>query len=80
MFATGSLAQRIERAEAALIADGAAAASRRLSPEDVVAVPLAGGVAVMTTEPGSKSQQNAQRFGFSVLYVRAVLVKSERPA
>lgn len=37
-------------------------------------------VAVMTTEPGSKSQQNAQRFGFSVLYVRAVLVKSERPS
>lgn len=32
-------------------------------------------VAVVTTQPGSKSQQNLQRFGFAVLYVRAVLVK-----
>lgn len=33
-------------------------------------------VAVVTTEPGSKSQQNVQRQGFSLLYARAVLVKS----
>jgi ribosomal protein S18 acetylase RimI-like enzyme len=32
-------------------------------------------VAVVTTQPGSKSQQNVQRAGFSLLYVRAVLVK-----
>jgi ribosomal protein S18 acetylase RimI-like enzyme len=32
-------------------------------------------VAVVTTEPGSKSQQNAQRAGFALLYSRAVLVK-----
>jgi GNAT superfamily N-acetyltransferase len=32
-------------------------------------------VAVITTQPGSKSQQNAQRQGFDLLYVRAVLVK-----
>jgi len=32
-------------------------------------------VAVVTTQPGSKSQQNAQRFGFDLLYVRAVLVR-----
>jgi len=32
-------------------------------------------VAVITTQPGSKSQQNAQRRGFGLLYTRAVLVK-----
>ena len=32
-------------------------------------------VAVVTTPPGSKSQQNAQRRGFDLLSTRAVLVK-----
>jgi ribosomal protein S18 acetylase RimI-like enzyme len=32
-------------------------------------------VAVITTQPGSKSQQNAQRQNFDLLYARAVLVK-----
>jgi GNAT superfamily N-acetyltransferase len=32
-------------------------------------------VAVIITQPGSKSQQNAQRRGFDLLYTRAVLVK-----
>jgi GNAT superfamily N-acetyltransferase len=32
-------------------------------------------VAVIVTQPGSKSQQNAQRRGFDLLYTRAVLVK-----
>lgn len=32
-------------------------------------------VAVVTTQPGSKSTENVQRFGFVVLYVRAILVK-----
>ncbi len=32
-------------------------------------------VAVVTTQPGSRSQQNAQRRGFDLLYTRAVLVK-----
>jgi ribosomal protein S18 acetylase RimI-like enzyme len=31
-------------------------------------------VAVITTQPGSKSQENAQRQGFALLYTRAVLV------
>jgi GNAT superfamily N-acetyltransferase len=35
-------------------------------------------LAVVTTEPGSKSQQNVQRAGFALLYSRAVLIK--RPA
>ena len=37
-------------------------------------------VAVITTQPGSKSQQNAQRQGFDLLYARAVLVKQPEPA
>ncbi|MGE5290993.1 MAG: GNAT family N-acetyltransferase [Micromonosporaceae bacterium] len=32
-------------------------------------------VAVVTTQPGSKSQQNVQRRGFDLLYTRAVLIK-----
>ena len=32
-------------------------------------------IAVITTQPGSKSQQNAQRKGFDLLYTRAILVK-----
>jgi ribosomal protein S18 acetylase RimI-like enzyme len=32
-------------------------------------------VAVVTTQPGSKSQENVQRAGFSLLYVRAILIK-----
>jgi GNAT superfamily N-acetyltransferase len=33
-------------------------------------------VAVITTQPGSKSQQNAQRRGFDLLYTRAILVRA----
>jgi GNAT superfamily N-acetyltransferase len=32
-------------------------------------------IAVVTTQPGSKSQQNVQRLGFHLLYPRAVLVR-----
>ena len=32
-------------------------------------------VAVIITQPGSKSQQNVQRQGFDLLYTRAVLVR-----
>ena len=32
-------------------------------------------VAVVTTQPGSVSQQNVQRQGFELLYTRAILVK-----
>jgi hypothetical protein len=35
--------------------------------------------AVITTQPGSKSQQNAQRQSFDLLYTRAVLVKQPEP-
>lgn len=33
-------------------------------------------LAVVTTQPGSKSQENVQKAGFSLLYTRAVLVKA----
>lgn len=33
-------------------------------------------LAVVTTQPGSKSQENVQRVGFELLYARAILVKS----
>jgi GNAT superfamily N-acetyltransferase len=36
-------------------------------------------IAVVTTQPGSKSQQNVQRRGFDLLYTRAILVKDQRP-
>jgi GNAT superfamily N-acetyltransferase len=32
-------------------------------------------IAVVTTQPGSKSQQNVQRRGFDLLYTRAILLK-----
>ena len=32
-------------------------------------------IAVVTTQPGSKSQENVQRQGFALLYTRAVLVR-----
>ena len=35
-------------------------------------------LAVVTIQPASKSQQNAQRQGFDLLYTRAVLVKQAR--
>jgi len=37
-----------------------------------------GDLAVVTTEPASKSQQNVQRAGFELLYSRAVLVRRAR--
>jgi ribosomal protein S18 acetylase RimI-like enzyme len=52
MFATGSLARRIERAEASLIADCAAAAGRRGGEQRVFMMPIRGGVAAFV-EPAS---------------------------
>src|SRR6185503_3278575 len=45
--------------------------TRRLADAQRVGCDLA----VVTTNPGSKSQQNAQRQGFELLYARAILVK-----
>jgi ribosomal protein S18 acetylase RimI-like enzyme len=37
-------------------------------------------IAVVATEPGSKSQHNVQRVGFELLYARAILVRQPRTA
>jgi hypothetical protein len=34
-------------------------------------------LAIVTTQPGSKSQQNVQRHGFDLLYTRAILIKEQ---
>lgn len=46
--------------------------------EERLAVAAAAGcdIAVVTTQPGSKSQENVQRRGFELLYTRAVLVRA----
>ena len=36
-------------------------------------------MAVVTTQPGSKSQQNVQRLGFELIYSRAILVREPEP-
>ena len=40
-------------------------------------IAIEGDVMTVTTQPGSKSQQNVQRRGFDLLYSRTVLVLSE---
>ena len=52
MFATGSLARRIERGEASLIESGALNAVRRAPPGQALATPLRGGMAAFV-EAGS---------------------------
>lgn len=36
-------------------------------------------IAVVTTQPGSKSQENVQQFGFRLMYVRLILARTEGP-
>ena len=71
LFCDIALAARIERVEAQLIAKASEAARRRRADGAGFVIPIA----VVTTQPGSKSQQNVQRRGFDLLYTRAVLVK-----
>lgn len=52
LFASTSLAARVERAECRLLADSAAAAARRRPGTGVFALPLAGGIATFTC-PGA---------------------------
>jgi ribosomal protein S18 acetylase RimI-like enzyme len=76
MFATGTLARRLERAEAGLIQDGAAAARQRLGDAQVMIVPVAGGVAVYA-EPGSPLNKIAG-LGFEGVPDEHVLHQIER--
>lgn len=78
----GGATMRIAEAVAQLTGAATAPAHRRrgvqtalLSARLADAAAAGCDVAVITTQPGSKSQQNAQRQGFDLLYTRAVLVK-----
>ena len=83
----GGAAMRIAEGVAQLAGAATAPAHRRrgvqtalLSARLADAAAAGCDVAVITTQPGSKSQQNAQRQGFDLLYTRAVLVKQPDPA
>jgi len=79
----GGASMRISEGVAQLTGAATAPAHRRhgvqtalLSARLADAVRAGCDIAVVTTQPGSKSQQNVQRRGFHLLYTRAVLVKS----
>ncbi|MEV6774327.1 GNAT family N-acetyltransferase [Nocardia sp. NPDC051030] len=78
----GSASLRISQGVAQLTGAATLPAHRRhgiqsalLSTRLGIAAAAGCDIAVITTQPGSKSQQNAQRRGFSLLYTRAILVK-----
>ena len=124
LFATASLARRIEQAETSLVSDIWRAVARRIRDDSVFLQNIGGGaavlagptspiskvvgigfepideehrrrgvqttllrerladaaregcdVAIVTTQPGSPSQENVQRQGFELLYARAILIK-----
>jgi ribosomal protein S18 acetylase RimI-like enzyme len=78
----GGATMRVAEGIAQLTGAATAPAHRRRGVQSALlsarlADAAAGGrdVAVITTQPGSKSHHNAQRQGFDLLYARAVLVK-----
>ena len=79
---TGGASLRICEGVAQLCGGATAPAHRRRGVQGaLLAARLADGarqgcdVAVVITQPGSKSQQNVQRQGFELLYTRAILVR-----
>ena len=77
----GGASLRVDKSVAQLAGAGTAPAHRRRGIQSALlsyrlADAAAAGcdVAVITTQPGSRSHQNAQRRGFDLLYTRAVLV------
>ena len=78
----GGASMRLAQGVAQLCGAATAPALRRRGVQTALlaerlAIAKAGGcdVAVVTTQPGSKSQENAQRQGFGLLYSRAILVR-----
>ena len=78
----GGASLRIDDGVAQLAGAATAPAHRRLGVQSALlsarladAADAGCDVAVITTQPGSRSHQNAQRQGFDLLYTRAVLVK-----
>jgi GNAT superfamily N-acetyltransferase len=81
-FVAGGASMRLAERVAQLTGAATAPAHRRhgvqtalLSARLAAAAAAGCDIAVVTTQPGSKSQQNVQRQGFDLLYTRAVLVK-----
>jgi len=79
---TGGASFRVADGIAQLVGAATAPAHRRqgvqtalLSARLADAAAAGCDIAVVTTQPGSKSQQNMQRQGFDLLHTRAVLVK-----
>jgi GNAT superfamily N-acetyltransferase len=79
----GGASMRMSEGVAQLTGAATAPAHRRrgvqtalLSTRLADAVNVGCDIAVVTTQPGSKSQQNVQRRGFDLLYTRAILVKA----
>jgi len=80
--AAGAASVRMAEGIAQLTGAATAPAHRRhgvqtalLSARPADAAAAGSDIAVVTTQPGSKSQQNVQRQGFDLLYTRAILVK-----
>jgi ribosomal protein S18 acetylase RimI-like enzyme len=78
----GGASFRIAQGVAQLTGAATAPAHRRRGVQSALlstrlADAAAGGcdIAVVTTQPASKSQQNVQRQGFDLLYTRAILLK-----
>ena len=76
LFASTSLAARIERAECRLLEDGASACERRRPGAGVFTMPLAGGVATCTGE-GSPLNKGAG-LGFASPLDEGELAAAER--
>jgi GNAT superfamily N-acetyltransferase len=68
-------AARIERADARLEHRRRGVQSALLRTRLEIAGRAGCDVAVVTTQPGSKSQENVQKQGFELLYTRAILVR-----
>jgi GNAT superfamily N-acetyltransferase len=81
--AAGGASLRIGEGIAQLCGAGTLPAHRRCGVQSAllqarlqIAAAAGCDVAVVTTEPGSKSQENVQRQGFELLYTRAILVRT----
>jgi GNAT superfamily N-acetyltransferase len=78
----GAASFRVADGVAQLVGSATAPAHRRRGIQTALlaarladAVAAGCDIAVVTTQPGSKSQQNVQRRGFDLLYTRTILVK-----
>jgi hypothetical protein len=76
LFAGTDLSSRVERAERSPPEFRRRGVQASLLATRLASAAAGRDFAVVTTGPGSKSQQNVQRLGFQLLYARAILVGS----